>query len=207
MSLSDYQIRVLAKRMSIPLETVCFKDKLVFEDFSVNKAYIINLDNSVDTRGAVQTGSHWTCFTVVEYPTGNREAMYFDSYGEPCPIEVNDFIGNNLPHKIPHSNKDIQGLQADFCGWACLAYLHWVYASEYRTGNLYSDTEIFLQMFKDLKQEPNEFKYNEFVLKHFFRSTDPEVRKKNPVSVFDFQPVDTSGIANPDTIVGKYETE
>jgi hypothetical protein len=60
-------------------------------------------------------------------------------------------------------------------------------------------------LFADLNKTPEEWKYNEFVLQHFFRSSDENERQKNPVKPFDFKFVETdiSGVANPDTINSK----
>ncbi len=47
----------------------------------------------------------------------------------------------------------------------------------HRTGDIYLDTEQFLEYFEDLNKSTN-FLKNEYVLKHFFQSEDPKLRKE-----------------------------
>ena len=62
------------------------------------------------------------------------------------------------------------------CGWYCLALGHYINASQYRTKNLHDDVNDFINLFDDLNISVD-FKKNEFVLKHFFRSSDPKLRQ------------------------------
>jgi hypothetical protein len=66
---------------------------------------------------------------------------------------------------------------ANACGWYCCAYLHFINAFPHRSGDLYQDTENFLDFFDDLNKSVD-FKKNEFILKHFFQSSDPKLRKE-----------------------------
>ena len=50
------------------------------------------------------------------------------------------------------------------------------------TGNLIYDADHFIMLFKDLNNS-TDYKYNEYVLKHFFRSSDPS--KRVPIDVQD----------------------
>jgi len=61
------------------------------------------------------------------------------------------------------------------CGYYCLALGHFINASKYRTGMLYDDVNSFMEMFDDLNTSCD-FKKNEYILKHFFRSEDPSLR-------------------------------
>jgi hypothetical protein len=61
-------------------------------------------------------------------------------------------------------------------------------------GELYHDTDQFIEMFNDLNIS-TDFKKNEFVLKHFFRSANPAERI--PISVENHITKD-----NPDSICG-----
>ena len=63
------------------------------------------------------------------------------------------------------------------CGWYCCALLHYINASQYSTKDLYVDVSEFLDCFEDLDKSTN-FKKNEFVLKHFFRSKNPKLRQE-----------------------------
>lgn len=177
--LTDTDITELAKRMEIPLEAVVFKDELAtLGKLRYNRSYIINMENELDEHGNPNTGSHWTCFQVNEYPNGVIEGVYFDSFGQPPPKSVASFCGQDLPF----TNKDIQSLMNSACGWYCLAFLHFINAFDKRTKDIYIDTDQFLGLFNDLEKSCD-FKYNEYVLKNFFRSKDPAFRK--PIEVFD----------------------
>jgi len=177
MSLTDTQISQLAIKMNIPLADVCFKNELE-DPLEYNKTYIINLDNSVDNNGNPAEGTHWTMFQVNKYPNDSIKAIYFDSYGQPPPECVKRFVKRNTKQtELPHQKKDIQSLMNNACGFYCLALAHFINSSKYRSGNLYDDVECFLDMFDDLN-ESVDFKKNEYILKHFFRSEDPSKRKE-----------------------------
>lgn len=178
--LTDSEIEVLAKKMDIPLVFCDYKNNLP-NKLQTNKAYIINMDNNEDLDGNDNSGSHWTCFTIVQYPNGKKEAIYFDSYGQPPPQIVEKRMASNFCIKrVPHSTKDIQSLMGNACGYFCLAFLHFVLASQFRSRNLYDDVGTFLSMFDDLNKAVD-YKKNEYILKHFFTAKDPSLRK--PIDV------------------------
>ena len=173
--LTDVQITDLAKRMSIPLEGVYFKDELP-RKLKYNVSYVINLENSVDDEGKENDGSHWTCLQVQQYPDGKIEPMYFDPFGAPPSESIKKFVKDTCAKELPYNTKDIQSLMNNACGYYCLAYLHFINASQYRSRDLYTDAEQFLDMFDDLNTSVD-WKKNEYILKHFFRSSDPTLRK------------------------------
>jgi len=51
-----------------------------------------------------------------------------------------------------------------------------------RRGHIYTDTEGFLDMFVDLNED-HDFKRNEFILRHFFRSDN--LAERLPVTLTD----------------------
>lgn len=175
MSLTDTQIKDLAKRMNVPLGGVFFKDEIPKIEF--NKSYFINMEDSVDEKGQLNPGTHWVMFQVAKYPNEEIAPIYFDSYGQPPPENVKKAI-KDLTGKagLPHTKKDIQSLMNNACGFYCLALAHFINASQFRSGRLYQDVEDFLDLFDDLNVEVD-FKKNEFILKHFFRSTQKELRR------------------------------
>ena len=178
--LTDGQIKEIAPRMGIPLEWIGFKSDLP-NKIKANRAYIVNLDNETDLDGDDNSGTHWTCFQVMDYPNGKKEAIYFDSYGISPPEIVKSRIKKSFGITyVPYTTKDIQSLMSDVCGYYCMAFLHFINASPYRSGNLFDDVEKFLGMFLDLNKS-YDFKHNEYILKHFFQSKDPSKRK--PVEV------------------------
>jgi hypothetical protein len=172
--LTNIQIEDLSKRMQFPLEGVFFKDELP-KKLKYNTGYVINLQNSEDEEGKENDGSHWTCLQVNKYPTGLIEPIFFDSYGMPPSEAVKKFVKDNTGKYLPYNKKDVQSLMGNACGWYCCALLHFINTSEHRSRDLYADVGEFLECFDDLNKS-NNFKKNEFVLKHFFRSKDPSKR-------------------------------
>lgn len=186
MSLTDTQIRELCSKMNINLGAICFKDDM--PHIECNKAYFINLEDEYDETGKLNSGSHWTTFIIRKYPNGKMSPMYFDAFGMPPPEVVKTTIMKRAKQKCPFNTKDIQSLMGNACGYYCLAWQHFIANANIRSGDLYADTEGFLDYFDDLNVS-NDFKKNEWLLKHFFQSNDPKLRK------------DITIIANTDEIV------
>ncbi|NBO36659.1 hypothetical protein EBU91_03890 [bacterium] len=179
MSLTDRQIRELCQKMKIPLATkkgIIFKNEIPC-NLEYNKAYFINLEDEYNAEGLLNNGSHWTCFQIAKYPNGKVAPIYFDAYGMPPPEIVKEKIMKFCKQKVPFNTKDIQSLMANACGWYCCAYLHYINNFSHRTGDIYLDTEQFLEYFEDLNKSTN-FLKNEYVLKMFFQSEDPKLRKE-----------------------------
>jgi hypothetical protein len=175
MSLTDKQIGDLSKRMNIPLGGIFFKDEL--GDLEFNKSYFINMQDSVDEKGQLNPGTHWVMLQVDKYPSGEIAPFYFDSYGVAPPEDVKKAVEKLTGRKgLPYNKKDIQSLMNNACGFYCLALAHFINASRFRSGMLYHDIDTFLELFDDLNHDVD-FKKNEFILHHFFRSEDPALRK------------------------------
>ena len=165
--LTNFQLIDLAKSMKYPLERVCFKTELCEEPLKYNCGYIINLhDETNETTGEDNDGSHWTALYVEKHANGRIQPFYFDSYGVAPPEEVKQFVGEY----VPYSTKDIQSICADICGFYCSAFLFFVSASRFRCHNIYNDAETFLEMFKDLNLS-HDFKQNEWMLSQFFSTS------------------------------------
>ena len=171
-SLSNNELFNLARKMNVPLVFADFKDMLQHEKLQHNKFYIINLEDEYDDKGKPNTGSHWTCFQSNKYPNGKIENIYFDSMGVPAPLEVQRFLKEK---EVPYNHKNIQSIVADICGYYCLGFGHFINHFKGRTGDLYTDTNHFLDLFDNLDKS-YDFKKNEFILKHFFRSANPKER-------------------------------
>ena len=180
MSLTNIEIEELAKRLNVPLERCCFKTELDEEPLVYNRSYIINMEDEFDSNGVRNKGSHYTAFQVNKYVNGKIEAIYFDSFGVGCPNEVLKFCKLKT---IPYNTKDIQSLMNEACGWYCLAFLHYINVYPQRTQSLYDDCEHFTDLFNDLNKS-TDFKYNEWMLKLFFQSSNKELRNKNPINPF-----------------------
>lgn len=177
--LTDSQLEELCFRMNIPLAKngIKFKTEFRAKDLEYNKSYIVNLDDEFDEEGNLKTGTHWTCFQIVKYPNGEVAPMYFDSYGSPPPENVKEQVMKFCKKKLPFNTKNIQSMMSNACGWFCCAYLHYINNFSHRCGDIYDDTELFLSYFEDLNKSVD-FMKNEFILKQFFQSENPKMRKE-----------------------------
>jgi len=184
MSLTDVALRELCKRMEIPIADICFKDELP-NKLEFNKAYIINLEDEYDEDGKKNGGTHWVCLQINKYPNDKVEGIYFDPYGVGKPSDVKKAVMRTIGKNIPETTKDIQSLMNNACGWYCCALLHFINSSQYRSKDLFTDVSTFLDMFDDLN-ESVDFKKNEYILKHFFRSSDP--KKRGAIDI-DLEPI------------------
>jgi hypothetical protein len=163
--------------MSIPLVAIFFKHELP-STLEFNNAYFVNLQDSTDEEGNENEGSHWTFLQVVKYPNDKIEKIFFDPYGAPPSENIKKVVKETTKTtSLPYTEKDIQSLLNNACGWFCLAIGHFINASQFRSGNLYEDVNTFMEMFDDLNKSID-FKKNEYILKHFFRSEDPSLRKE-----------------------------
>jgi hypothetical protein len=178
--LTDAQIEAMCAKMHIPLEAVCFKDDL--PPLKYNKAYVINMQNEVDAEGAPNPGTHWVAMQIQKGKDGVAMPMYVDSFGIGPPVEVSQAVEKFCGKKLPWSSKALQALNSDCCGFFACAWLHFINAFHHRRGHIYTDTEGFLDMFLDLNTSVD-FKRNEFILQHFFRSDNPSERL--PVALTD----------------------
>lgn len=151
MALTDKQIKDLASRMDVPLAFVDFKDMLMTEPMQYNKGYVINMEDEYDSRGRPNDGSHWVGLYIRKNPNGTIEPMYFDSFGVPAPREVSAFVKKFTGvHEVPYNTKDVQSLMVNYCGYYVLVWLHYICAFPHRTGDLYHDTNTFIDFFNDL---------------------------------------------------------
>ena len=174
--LTDSQIDDLSKRMNIPFAGCYFKDDLP-RKLDVNKVYIINLQDSETEDGDQNDGTHWTLGYIRETPNKTIQPIYFDPYGCPPPEIVKAIIEKQTNKKCPYTTKDIQSLMNNACGFYCLALGHFICASKYRSNDLYTDVDNFMDMFDDLNTSID-WKKNEYILKMFFQSEDPSKRKE-----------------------------
>jgi len=174
--LTDSQINDLSSRMKIPLEGCYFKDDIP-TPLKFNKVYILNLQDSEDDEGNQNDGTHWTLLYIRQTPKNQLQPIFFDPYGCPPSENIKNIVEKQCNKKLPYTTKDIQSLMNNACGFYCLALGHFICASKYRSNDLYTDVDTFMDMFDDLNHSVD-WKKNEYILKHFFLSEDPKQRKE-----------------------------
>ena len=69
----------------------------------------------VNLADSLSDGTHWVCYSAVD-PGQN---YYFDSYGLPPPLEIVQYLGDNLEYNIYQIQKSGQ-----ICGHLCLYFLN-----------------------------------------------------------------------------------
>jgi hypothetical protein len=174
--LTDLQIKDLSNKMNIPLADVNFKDELPMKP-EFNKVYIINLQDSETDEGHQNNGTHWTLLYIRKTPKEQLQPIYFDPYGCPPPEIVKQIVEKSTNLKCPYTTKDIQSLMNNACGFYCLALAHFICSSRYRTNDLYTDVDNFMDMFDDLNHSID-WKKNEYILRMFFQAEDTSKRKE-----------------------------
>ena len=194
--LNNFQMLELAPKMGIPLKGVFFKDEIQTTDLEANKSYVINLSNEKDEDGNSNLGSHWTALHIGKH-NGVICPFYFDSYGQPPPENLKKIVDKRFKKKINYATKNVQSIMSDACGWFCLAWLPFVCQFYNKTGNIFMDTSIFLDLFEDLDISVD-WKKNEYMLKLFFQEPNKEPKGLDKV----FQTVKADDITkNGDQIV------
>jgi hypothetical protein len=123
--LSNFEIEDICREMGLDCVGVYSKDRL--PKYKTHGGYYVNLQNYEDGNG-----THFTFFFLSARPpgrpSGGGDAIYFDSFGMPPPLEVEAFIREKERslslENIMYNNRDIQDLQSKRCGWFCIA-LHY----------------------------------------------------------------------------------
>ena len=109
--LSNFDIIDICKERKIPLINVIAKDEEML--LKKNGNYIINLQNHN------QKGSHWTALVMTK-----TDCIYMDSFGQPPPQEVEDFLKNKYKKEnISYNTMIIQDMNSTYCGYFCIAFL------------------------------------------------------------------------------------
>tara|TARA_E500000318_G_scaffold83840_1_gene79531 strand:+ start:1336 stop:1977 length:642 start_codon:yes stop_codon:yes gene_type:complete len=181
--LNNFQILKLAPKMGIPLEGVYFKDELTSNDLYPNKSYIINLSDEFDENGNRNPGSHWVALHIGKCD-GVITPFYFDSYGIAPAEDIKKIVKKRFKKDINYTTKNVQSIVSDACGWFCLAYLHFINQFYNKTGNIFLDSSIFLDLFEDLDKSVD-WKKNEFILKLFFQ--EPNKKPQGLDKIFQDQ--------------------
>lgn len=145
-TLTNYEIINICNKLNISLNQVCMKDELT--DLKLGN-YIINLENHNDK------GSHWCCF-ILDY----NISLYFDSFGAPPPLEVEQIIKIYYP-KIYYNQEIIQDINSKLCGYYCIGLLYYIKTNPHK--NLLSSADDYIKLFKD------NTKLNDNILRSYFK--------------------------------------
>lgn len=132
--LSNFDLEDMAEKDGLDLIGVFSKNLMPKE--RVAGSYIINLQDYEDGNG-----THWVCCKIFD----NRKCCYFDPFGAPMPIDVNKFL---MPFKpIAQSNRHIQDLKSDKCGYFCLAFIKYFNDFNYKKNDVYEAYDDWLNCF------------------------------------------------------------
>lgn len=102
----------IAGQWKIPLINITLKDQIPQDEAPRNGLYIFNLDNL--RSGPV--GTHWTGMWC-----NDGGVAYFDSFGAPPPIQVEQFVYRRYP-TYGFNNWVVQDLKSNACGFYVLAF-------------------------------------------------------------------------------------
>lgn len=112
---TDTQLIEYAKRLHIPLRFIGNKDKLAGFPLQ-NGAYIVNLQDDVNSNGEDQSGTHWVAFWIEK-----GKAVYFNSFGIAPPAEIQLYLYRFRPYM--YNENQIQNTASGWCGIYVLSFL------------------------------------------------------------------------------------
>ena len=116
-SLTNIELSTYAKQLGIPyFRGVYMRDRLPAKVYN-KECGIVNLNTSQES------GSHWVCY----YKDG-RQRIYFDSFGQITPIEIQKYLKSktefaNAEPVIQRNTDIVQAINTSVCGHLCLFVL------------------------------------------------------------------------------------
>ena len=137
--MTNVDLEEKAKRLKIPLVGVFSKDQL--PPILKEGGYIINLQSAGDGPG-----THWTAFYVEnssQSARADKRRAYFDSFGVIPPLSVQRF----LRRKYMFSEKHIQNIQSEICGYYVLYFIWFMFTHKHRIKNVRKRFCTFLRLF------------------------------------------------------------
>ncbi len=138
--MSNEQIERACQRLSVPL--VCVTNKNLMPQHLCEGGIVINLSDSVDAKGRELPGTHWTAVYVEKGKKGKWHGAYFDTFGAPPPVAVQQYLRPTVPYSF--SCFDIQSVESGWCGTYCVLFLFFM--SRNRCGSFEQRFLHFLQM-------------------------------------------------------------
>lgn len=117
-SLTNIELSSYAKKLDIPFFRGVYMRDTLPAKVHKKECGIVNLNRSSES------GSHWVCY----YKDGSHKRIYFDSFGQITPIEIQKYLktktefANNEP-VIQRSTDIVQAVNTHVCGHLCLFVL------------------------------------------------------------------------------------
>ena len=78
-----------------------------------------------------------------------NKAIYFDLFGQPAPRSISKYL---KIYDYGMTNKHIQSITSDLCGYFCVGFIYFVCRHPKRTKIIIKGTSIFLGLFEDLHE-------------------------------------------------------
>lgn len=147
--LTDEQIRNFFEETDLPLVDIVCKDRLPDKKYVGD--YVVNMEDEEDGNG-----THWVFCKIPEKGNG----LYFDSFGVYPPEDVKKFI---KPLKIMFSERQIQDVKSDMCGYYCSALAYYLKHDANPKKSLEDNFFCFLDMFSD------DTKKNDKILREYLK--------------------------------------
>jgi hypothetical protein len=157
-SITDTDLKTLAKRFKIKLRGIVSKDQLR-RIKPESGSYIINLQDS-----DAGYGTHWVCLFIQ-----GKKSMYYDSFGKVMPNDILAFCIRNHNKNIVYNADQIQDLNSQACGYYCLAVLHY-FTTHPKVSDFGYAINIFNKPF-DVLHTPE----NEDILVNYFKKHSLEL--------------------------------
>jgi len=153
--LSNIELEDYAREQRFPIVGVFSKDELNDMRPQVG-SYYINMQDS--DKG---NGTHWVFFRILPHPF--NKAIYFDSFGEFAPKDVDDFLHHYKPYA--RSDRQIQDLDSEECGYFCLA------TDKYFTDHYDKNMDLDDNFCKYLSIYSDDYKKNDKIVKEYLKKT------------------------------------
>jgi len=163
--LSNIELEDYARDQRFPIVAVVSKDELNDMEAKVG-SYYINMEDS--DKG---NGTHWVFLRILPHPfnrssgteTRGLKAIYFDSFGQYAPKDVDEFLYRYKPYA--RNDRQIQDLKSEDCGYFCLA------TDKYFTDHYDRNVDLDENYCKYLSIYSDNLKSNDGIVKEYLRKT------------------------------------
>jgi hypothetical protein len=153
--LSNIDLEDYAREQRFPIIAVVSKDELNDMEAKVG-SYYINMEDS--DKG---NGTHWVFMRILPHPF--NKAIYFDSFGQYAPKDVDEFLHRYKPYA--RNDRQIQDLKSEECGYFCLA------TDKYFTDHYDKSMDLDENYCKYLSIYSDDLKRNDNIVKEYLRKT------------------------------------